>query len=137
VGVGGTFEGVGVGDGGAYAGGDLGGELVEAVASGTHQYAVEVDVAVDGEVEIASEVHDRGGVTADPHIRERWREQLTDEIDDGIQLVAQSSHGRGRRFRLGAIQPEVEAEILEPVAILGACCRRDPQPRPRAICTRR
>src|SRR5215212_1799259 len=93
VGVGGALERVGVGDGGEYAGGHLGGELVEAVATRAHQDAVQVDVAVDGQLEVPGEVHDARGVAADPDVRQCRRDEVPHQVDDGVQLATERLGG--------------------------------------------
>ena len=97
MGVGDALERVGVGDVGQDAGADLGGELVEPVAARLHEHAVQVDVAVDRQVEVAGQVDDRRGVAADGHVGQGRLELSADQVDDSSERLAQRPLGVGRR----------------------------------------
>jgi hypothetical protein len=120
VGVGGALERVGVGDRRSYAGCDLGRQLVEPIATGSHQDAVEVDVAVDGQVEVATEVDDGGGPPADADVRQRRLELTADQVDDRVELVTQLLDGSSGRRGVGPVEPQVDAELLDAATVVDA-----------------
>ena len=125
VGVRDALQRVGVGDVREHAGADLGGELVEPVAAGTDQDAVQVDVAVEGEVEVAAQVDDRRGVAPDRDVRQGRFDPTADQVDDRVHRVAQLADGRGRDVRLVPVDPDLDPVRLEPGAVGRPGGRRD------------
>ena len=107
------------------------GERIEAVAADAQEDAVEIDVAVDGELEVAGQVDDRGGVAAHADVRERRLQEAADEVDDRVELVTERRRGGGRGVGVGPVEPQLHAECLEPGAVVrpGRSCH--PQAAPR------